>query len=51
MKYNKLGENFRIFPFSFLDQNPIRWKAQLTNDLKQLYIEEGLELIGCLNDI
>lgn len=50
MKHNKLGENFKIHHFNFLDKNPVNWKDQLLNDLKNFYINDGLELIGAIND-
>ena len=50
MKYNKLAENFKIIHFAFLDNNPVNWKDQLLNDLKNFYINDGLELIGVIND-
>ena len=50
MKYSKLGENFKLHEFSFLDNNPINWKNQLLNDLKNFYVNDGLEIIGAIND-
>ena len=50
MKYNKLGTNFKIRPFAFIDNNPINWKDQLLLDLKSFYINDRLELIGGFND-
>jgi hypothetical protein len=48
--YNKLGENFKIHPFAFIDNNPINWKDQLMLDLRNFYLNDGLELIGGFND-
>lgn len=50
MKHNKLAENFKVHQFAFLDSNPVNWKDQLLNDLKNFYINDGLELIGAIND-
>ena len=50
MKYSKLGENFKVYHFAFIDNNPINWKEQLLNDLRNFFENEGLELIGAIND-
>lgn len=50
MKHSKLGDNFKVHHFAFLDNKPINWKNQLYNDLKNFYMNDGLELIGAVND-
>lgn len=50
MKSRKLGENFKIHHFAFLDDKPLNWKSQLLNDLRNFYLSEGLELIGAANE-
>jgi hypothetical protein len=50
MKSSKLAENFKIHHFAFLDNKPINWKDQLFNDLKNFCLNDGLELIGAIND-
>lgn len=50
MKSNKLGENFKLHHFAFIDDKPLNWKDQLLNDLKNFFHNDGLELIGAVND-
>eukprot|EP00347_Sterkiella_histriomuscorum_P021347 403334303 len=50
MKSSKLADNYKIHHFAFLDDNPINWKDQLLNDLKNFFQNDGLELIGAIND-
>lgn len=50
MKSSKLAENFKIHYFDFIDDKPINWKDQLLNDLKNFFTNDGLELIGGVND-
>ena len=50
MKSSKLADNFKIHHFAFLDDKPLNWKDQLMNDLKNFFLNDGLEIIGAIND-
>lgn len=51
VKYNKIAENFRTRHLAFIDDSKVlQWRDQLVNDLKTFYYDEGLELIGAVND-
>ena len=48
-KYSKLGENYKLHDFVFVGDDPNLWRDQLLNDLKNLYLSEGLHLIGAFS--
>ena len=48
--HSKLGENFKVYDFTFHGEDPVNWKDQLLNDLKNFYSSEKLELIGAVNN-
>ena len=51
VKYPKIAENYRTHHIAFLDDSKIlHWRDQLVNELKSFYYDEGLELIGAVND-
>ena len=51
MKSSKLGEDFKVHHFAFLDDKPLNWASQLLHDLRNFYLHDGLELIGACNDV
>ncbi len=51
MKSSKMGLDFKVHHFAFLDDKPLNWHSQLLNDLRNFYLTDGLELIGACNDL
>ena len=49
MKHSRVCENFRLVDFSLLGTEPVTWKDQVLNDLRQFWDNDCMELVGAVN--